>query len=575
MKKFRIMFILLMTLFVIPSVVDASSIERTTKLDLINMDLTNDQEDASEGWKWDATNSILTLTGINFNVNDENAIVIPSDKDFTINLVGENKISSNKKAISRLGSSKNTGTVTISGDGSLELTVTGVDPAVEFVNLTIASGKVKAVGGSILALEQIAITGGEVTVDTVNASPNAYYVEGLYANGKISISAGEVNLTVSSAGIFVPGIGSKQPIVGVNITGGKINISSPVAAIYAGYKDDSFDIAKNIIIDGSSIDFKDSNLGIYSANGTITITKKTSITAKKGAKIYGFNPNNDVRELHIDSADYTAVDAQLANIPTDLAKYTDDSVANLNNVKSAITRDKNFLEQSIVDEYAVNLANAIRDLKVKTFNVTTTINKNGSVSLSEPTNVEYGSSRELTITTDAGYKVKSVKINGVDKVSDLVDGKLTLSNIVSNLEIIIETEPEKYEFISGKDATYESKELVFKLNGLYSLFDKLYVNDIELSSDNYTVIEGSTIITLSNEYLKTLNAGTYKLKATYTNGASDETTFTINSIPTEGGSSVENPSTGDNILSYVCLCFVSIIGLSGSGTVLYMKKNLN
>lgn len=570
MKKFRIMFVLLITLFVIPSVVNASSI-RTTQLDLTSMDLTSNQENLSEGWKWDASTNTLILTDINFNVTGDHGIVLPSDKNLTITLVGINNIKSDRTAIVRKSSSNNTGIITINGDGNLEVVATGTNPTIDLPNLVITSGKIKAINGSITALGQISIVDGEVIVDTTNALPNSNN-DGIYGNGNVSISGGIINLTVTGAGIFVPGIGSEQPLVGVNITGGKINISSPIAAIYAGYKYLSFDIQKNVIIDGSSIDFKDSDLGIYSANGTITISKKTSITAKAGAKIYGFNPENDVRELNIDSADYTDVDAQLANIPSDLAKYTDDSVAELESVKSAIIRDKNFLEQSIVDEYATKLKAAIKKLKVKNFSVATTINKNGSINLSGTNNVEYGNSRELTVITDTGYVVKSIKVNGVDKTSDLVNGKLTLLKITSNLEITVETEPEKYEFISGKDAIYDGKELVFKLNGLYSLFDKLYINETEISEDNYTVVEGSTIITLSNEYLKTLSAGTYRLKVTYINGSNDETKFTINSISVND-SDIENPSTGDNILVYACLCLISIIGLTG--TSLCIKKSLN
>ena len=575
MKNCKILFSLLVALFVIPSVVSAST-ERTTQLDLTHMDLTTNQEDSSEGWKWDAANSTLTLTNINFNVNGQKAIVVPSDKDLTINLVGDNKISSNKATISRISSANNTGTVTINGDGSLELIETGDEPVIDLVNLTIASGRIKAIDGSIAALQKIIITGGEVNIDTTNASPNGY-TDGFY-NASVFISNGKVDINASGAGIYVPGIGSENIPTGVSITGGEININSSIAAIYTGYKDDYNDIAKDVIIDGSTIDFKDSNLGIYSYKGTITITKKTNIMAKKGARIYGFHPDNDVRKLTIDSADYTNVDNKLASIPSDLSKYTDDSVAALNSVKSSISRDKNFLEQSIVDEYVVSLEEAIRNLKIKTFNVTTNVDKNASISLSNSTNIEYGSSRELSIVTDKGYKVKSIKVNGVDRISDLVNGKLSLSNITANLEIAIETEPEKYEFVSGKTATYEDKELTFKLNGLYSLFDKLYINDVELSKDNYTVVEGSTIITLKNEYLKTLSANTYKIKATYKNGSSDETIFTIKekTISNEQNptvSSVENPNTGDNILLYVCLCFVSIIGLAS--TSLYIKKKLN
>lgn len=92
MKNFKL-FLSLLVLFAIPNIVSAST-ERTTQLDLSSMDLTVNQEDTSEGWKWDATNSTLTLTDVNINVVGKQAILLPRGKDITINLVGENKISS-------------------------------------------------------------------------------------------------------------------------------------------------------------------------------------------------------------------------------------------------------------------------------------------------------------------------------------------------------------------------------------------------------------------------------------------------------------------------------------------------
>ena len=604
MRKIKILLVLL-TLFALPNMVSAST-ERTTQLDLSSMDLTADQEDASEGWKWDAASSTLTLTEVNINVVGKQAILLPRGKDITINLVGNNKISSSPsssepsssliKAIATEGAANKKGTITIAGSGSIEIVVTGNWPAIDSAtsSLKITSGKIKITGGSITTMQTVDISGGELTIDTSNAVDS----QGIYANGSVSISNGKVDINAGDIGIYIPGIGAEEIITGINITGGKIDINAPVAAIYVG----DTGITKNVIVDGSTLNFKDSDFGIYSYRGTITITKKTTFIAKKGATLYGFHRDNDIRKLIIDSADYTNVDNKLASIPSDLSKYTDETVTALNNVKSSISRDKNFLQQSIVDGYVTALENAINNLKIKTFDITTSINANGVATLENPTNVEYGSTRELNVTTEVGYEVKSIKINGVDKISELTNGKLILSNITSNLEIIVETAPIKYEFVSGKDATYDGKELTFKLNGLYSLFDKLYINGNELSKDNYTVVEGSTIITLKNEYLKTLSANKYKLKATYTNGTSDETTFTIKAVEnnsekntttnstennsekntttnsTENNSeknttvsSVKNPNTLDNILLYLGICLISVIGITSTG--LYLKKN--
>lgn len=64
-------------------------------------------------------------------------------------------------------------------------------------------------------------------------------------------------------------------------------------------------------------------------------------------------------------ADYSAVDAALVLIPSDLSNYTDDSVTALNNAVSAVVRGLKEDKQPIVDAYAVAINNAIENLTLK------------------------------------------------------------------------------------------------------------------------------------------------------------------------------------------------------------------
>lgn len=64
-------------------------------------------------------------------------------------------------------------------------------------------------------------------------------------------------------------------------------------------------------------------------------------------------------------ADYTAVDAALAKIPTDLSKYTEESVAALNAAKDAVVRGKTAKDQAEVDAMAQAIEDAIAALVEK------------------------------------------------------------------------------------------------------------------------------------------------------------------------------------------------------------------
>ena len=77
-----------------------------------------------------------------------------------------------------------------------------------------------------------------------------------------------------------------------------------------------------------------------------------------------------------------------------------------------------------------------------------TITPNGAVS------VNYGDNKEFTITVNSGYKLVKVLVNGTDKTADMVDDKLTLSNITTNMEIEVVVEKIVYEVTHGANQEY-------------------------------------------------------------------------------------------------------------------------
>lgn len=78
-----------------------------------------------------------------------------------------------------------------------------------------------------------------------------------------------------------------------------------------------------------------------------------------------------------------------------------------------------------------------------------------------------------------------------------------------------EVSPKEYKFIEGANQTYiidGSKNATFKIDADYSLFtNKVYVDNKLLDTTNYDSKSGSTIITLKDEYLKTLSVGEHTL----------------------------------------------------------------
>ncbi len=91
----------------------------------------------------------------------------------------------------------------------------------------------------------------------------------------------------------------------------------------------------------------------------------------------------------------------------------------------------------------------------------------------------------------------------------------------------------------GRCTVGSGKTLSFTANGPVRKFDYVQVNGKTIASSNYTVTEGSTIITLKSSYLDKLGYGKHKIQIFYTDGATDVANFRIYM---NGG----NPFTGDN-----------------------------
>ena len=162
-----------------------------------------------------------------------------------------------------------------------------------------------------------------------------------------------------------------------------------------------------------------------------------------------------------------------------------------------------------------------------------------------------------------------------------------------------EVSPKEYKFTEGANQTYtidESKNATFRIDADYSLFtNKVYVDNKLVDSTNYDSKSGSTVITLKDEYLKTLSVGEHTLKVAFSDNGEAITKFTIkekqqNETPedsknTENTGSTENtekeeqpennnvtnndvqkentnnPKTGDNIIIYIVLFTIAILGI--------------
>lgn len=130
-----------------------------------------------------------------------------------------------------------------------------------------------------------------------------------------------------------------------------------------------------------------------------------------------------------------------------------------------------------------------------------------------------------------------------------------------------------YEITEGENSTWtkgSKDKLVFRFiqygiddNAFESFLaagGKIYIDDVEVSSDNFSAEKGSVIISIIPELLETLSVGEHTLTIKFENSVSFSTKFIVKAAS-------DVPATGETV-SYVAIAGASLILLAGAAFVI-------
>ena len=121
-----------------------------------------------------------------------------------------------------------------------------------------------------------------------------------------------------------------------------------------------------------------------------------------------------------------------------------------------------------------------------------------------------------------------------------------------------------YDILDGAGSSWTQNtdgSLAIRGSGEISKFRAVKVDGVTVDPVNYTVTEGSTIITFKPEYLKSLSAGNHSFELIWTDGTA-ATNFTV---AENADQSAKSPKTGEDFSRTLCtvLLMVSCVGLAG------------
>ena len=121
-----------------------------------------------------------------------------------------------------------------------------------------------------------------------------------------------------------------------------------------------------------------------------------------------------------------------------------------------------------------------------------------------------------------------------------------------------------YDILDGAGSSWTQNtdgSLAIRGSGEISKFREVKVDGVTVDPVNYTVTEGSTIITFKPEYLKSLSTGNHSFELVWTDGTA-ATNFTVAENTDQ---SAKSPKTGEDFSMALCtaLLMVSCAGLAG------------
>ena len=404
-----------------------------------------------------------------------------------------------------INAGKDTATLTITGKGNY----TGTASRTFTISPKDIKGAVITLQADSLGytglMQEVQIT--SVTLNQVPLTTNDYYIVN-NSNKQINADA-SITLTIAGKGNYT----------GTAYTIWKITKASPVLG--------DFDVSPNL----------STPLTYDGTPKTVTAQPKNGVIGM-GAVTVCYEGSNGTTYARSETAPTNAGTYKVILSVAEGKNYTEAEIeaGTLTIEKADLTVEDvtEFFEYTKKGEQTINLAELVPGARSYTPDAFT--NDNGIVS------------GDITIDATGLMKFALSELT-----KDNIDNKVTVPVTITSenykdvrVNVIIYISPE-YRIIDGANSSWTQNTdgtVVIRGNGEFSRFHAVKVDGKVIDPANYEAKEGSTIITLKAEYLKTLATGSHTFAIVWNNGIAG-TNFTV-AANTSGNNSGNNSNNNDS-----------------------------
>ena len=421
-----------------------------------------------------------TANAIDEGWNSSNVIELKDGSSATITLIGENNLSAGRES-SAIRVPINTSLV-IDGEGTLNASVNNMNAGASsavigssynnpFGNITINSGNIytKFTGGgantgigsgfwtySVEMSGTIAINGGNIHTEVLGSLTDSEKVS-LKGNGSAIVYSDNLQLKYDEFNGIIFDSNGKEGTVKGNVTLNQ-NIDIPSGSVLTVEENATLNIPTNVTITNNGIIKNDGtiintgnlqNIGQIQSTGTISSsTEIDNVTGNEVEIIFydvivnvgqggTIKPDQAFKIKYGESATFDILPDEGYKIKSikvnDIDKTNElvDNKLTLSNITENIIIGVEF--EKLPDTSEDTILDTYYDISIKFGN-------GGAISPNQSFKIKHGESATFNILPDEGYKIKSIIVNEIDKTNDVIDGKLTLSNITENITITAEFE---------------------------------------------------------------------------------------------------------------------------------------